>query len=133
VYGRRFRDLPALVPATGQLAASALLLAAPAALAAGSMIAFPSATASGAVVALALASTALAYLLYFRILARAGATNLLLVTFLIPVSATALGIVLLGERLAPRHWLGFALIGTGLAAIDGRLPTALLRAARVRA
>jgi drug/metabolite transporter (DMT)-like permease len=133
VYGRRLRDLPALVPATGQLAASALLLAAPAALAAGSMIAFPSATASGAVVALALASTALAYLLYFRILARAGATNLLLVTFLIPVSATALGIVLPGERLAPRHWLGFALIGTGLAAIDGRLPTALLRAARVRA
>lgn len=125
VYGRRFRDLPALVPATGQLAASAVLLAPAAGIAAMTMPAFPSATAAGAVLALALASTALAYLLYFRILARAGATNLLLVTFLIPASAITLGIVLLGERLALRHWLGLALIGLGLATIDGRLAAAI--------
>jgi drug/metabolite transporter (DMT)-like permease len=132
VYGRRFRDLPALVPATGQLAASAVLLAPAAGIAAMTMPGFPSATAASAVLALALASTALAYLLYFRILARAGATNLLLVTFLIPASAITLGIVLLGERLALRHWLGLALIGLGLAAIDGR-PAVALRAARGRA
>ena len=65
-------------------------------------------------------STALAYVLYFRILATAGATNLLLVTFLIPVSAILLGTLILGEVLLPRHVVGMALIGLGLAAIDGR-------------
>jgi len=66
-------------------------------------------------------STALAYVLYFRILATAGATNLLLVTFLIPVSAILLGSLVLGERLDPTHFAGMALIGAGLAGIDGRL------------
>ena len=73
-----------------------------------------------AILGLALPSTALAYLIYFRLLASAGATNLLLVTFLIPVSAIVLGASLLGERLEPRHFGGMALIGLGLAAIDGR-------------
>ncbi|MFH4242582.1 EamA family transporter, partial [Acinetobacter baumannii] len=81
---------------------------------------WPSGAAAASVAALALASTALGYLLYFRVLARAGATNLLLVTFLIPVSAILLGTTLLDERLAPRHFLGMALIGLGLVAIDGR-------------
>jgi drug/metabolite transporter (DMT)-like permease len=74
-----------------------------------------------AVVALALLSTALAYILYFRILATAGATNLLLVTFLIPVSAIMLGTVFLAERLTTGQIAGMALIALGLAAIDGRL------------
>jgi drug/metabolite transporter (DMT)-like permease len=80
----------------------------------------PSRAAVAAVVALAAVSTALAYVIYFRILARAGATNLLLVTFLIPVSAILLGVGLLGETLAPRHLAGMAAIALGLAAIDGR-------------
>jgi drug/metabolite transporter (DMT)-like permease len=62
---------------------------------------------------------------YFRILAAAGATNLLLVTLLIPVSAILLGTLVLGERLDARHFFGMALIGLALAAIDGR-PLALL-------
>ena len=66
-------------------------------------------------------STALGYLIYFRILAAAGATNLLLVTFLIPVSALILGIVVLGERPEPSAFAGLALIFAGLAAIDGRV------------
>ena len=69
---------------------------------------------------LAALSTALAYLLYFRLLATAGATNLLLVTFLIPISAITLGTLVLGEHLLPRQLLGMVLIGSGLAAIDGR-------------
>lgn len=80
----------------------------------------------GAILGLALLSTAIGYLIYFRILASAGATNLLLVTFLIPVSAIVLGVGLLGERLAASHFVGMALIGLGLAAIDGR-PLRLLR------
>jgi drug/metabolite transporter (DMT)-like permease len=74
-----------------------------------------------AIVGLATLSTALGYILYFRILATAGATNLLLVTFLIPVSAIVLGASVLGEALGPQQLGGMALIGAGLAAIDGRL------------
>ena len=77
-------------------------------------------TAWAALVALAALSTALGYLIYFRILARAGATNVLLVTFLIPVSAILLGTLLLGEQLAARHIVGMAAIALGLAVIDGR-------------
>jgi hypothetical protein len=63
----------------------------------------------------------MAYIIYFRILATAGATNVLLVTFLIPVSALLLGMTILGERPDLRHFIGMALIGFGLAAMDGRL------------
>ena len=124
VYGRRFRQLgvPPLLAATGQVTASTLVLA-PIALVVDQpwTLAAPSLVAWSAVIGLAALSTALAYALYFRILATAGATNLLLVTFLIPLSATGLGALFLGERLDPRHLLGLTLIGAGLAAIDGRL------------
>ena len=122
VYGRRFRHEPALRVAAGQLVASTLILA-PVALVIDRpwTLAPPSMTAVAALVALATFSTAIGYLLYFRILARAGATNLLLVTFLIPVSAILLGILVLGEQLEPRHLAGMAAIAVGLAAIDGRL------------
>ena len=82
-----------------------------------------------ALAGLALLSTALAYVLYFRILATAGATNLLLVTLLIPVPATLLGAAVLGEQLEPRQFAGMALIGLGLLLIDGRV-TGVLRAAK---
>ena len=89
----------------------------------------PSLAVSLALAGLALLSTALAYVLYFRILAAAGATNLLLVTLLIPVPATLLGAAFLGEQLEPRHFAGMALIGLGLVLIDGRIASAL-RAAK---
>ena len=73
-----------------------------------------------AILALALVCTSIAYLIYFRILATAGATNLLLVTFLVPVSAILLGSFVMGDRLEEKHVFGMALIGLGLAAIDGR-------------
>src|SRR5207302_7601551 len=88
VYGRGFRGEPAVRVASGQLVASSVVLA-PLALVVDRpwTIALPSASAWAALVALASLSTALGYLIYFRLLARAGATNVLLVTFLIPVSA----------------------------------------------
>ncbi|MGZ3507822.1 MAG: EamA family transporter [Vulcanimicrobiaceae bacterium] len=75
---------------------------------------------------LAVLSTAVAYVIYFRILATAGATNLLLVTLLIPVSASFLGVSMLGERFGAANAAGFALIALGLGAVDGRI-VALLR------
>ena len=68
-------------------------------------------------------------MIYFRILASAGATNLLLVTFLIPVSALALGGLFLGERPGWTAYAGLAPIFAGLAAIDGRLVARLIPAA----
>ncbi len=120
IYGRRFKALG--VQPLQAAALPIMLLVEPAWTA-------PSAVTWGAVVGLALLSTALAYVIYFHILAAAGATNLLLVTFLIPVTAILLGAVFLGERLELRQFAGMALIGLGLVAIDGRIWTRL-RAAK---
>ncbi|MBV8594074.1 MAG: EamA family transporter [Caulobacteraceae bacterium] len=60
-------------------------------------------------------------------LAGAGATNVQLVTLLVPATSVALGALVLGERLVARQFLGYALIAAGLAFIDGRLPRALAR------
>lgn len=72
-------------------------------------------------VGIGLLSTSLAYLLYFKILAAAGASNLLLVTMLIPVSAMLLGVSILGEEIQPGALAGLALIVAGLSVIDGRV------------
>jgi drug/metabolite transporter (DMT)-like permease len=133
VYGRRFKTMKIapIEAAAGQVTASTVLIL-PIMLAVEqpwTLPALPSPTVWVALGGLALLSTALAYVLYFRILAAAGATNLLLVTFLIPVTAILLGAAVLGERLAPRHFAGMALIGIGLAVIDGRIAR-LLRPAK---
>lgn len=127
IFGRRFRDVPPLVSAAGQVTATTVMMLPVVLLLEGAWpVPMLSLQTVGAMLGLALLSTALAYLIYFRILARAGATNLLLVTFLIPISAIVLGASLLGERLEPQHLGGMALIGLGLAGIDGR-PLQLLR------
>lgn len=125
IYGRRFKAMGVapLQAAAGQVTTTTLLIlpimliAEPPWLPTSS----PSFVTWSALAALALLSTSFAYVLYFRILAAAGATNLLLVTFLIPVTAILLGAGILGERLALRQLGGMALIGVGLAAIDGRI------------
>lgn len=122
MFGRRFRALPPLVTASGQLCGSTILMIPIAALVDQPWrLAMPGVLTWACVLGLATVSTAFAYFLYFRILATAGATNLMLVTFLIPVSALALGIFILGEALTWQQIAGMALIGLGLAAIDGRV------------
>ena len=124
VYGRRFKimGIAPLLTATGQVTASAVMLF-PIAMLVDKpwTMAIPGSPAWAAIIGSATLSTALGYVLYFRILSTAGATTLLLVTFLIPVSAILMGTFALGEQLDVRHFVGLALIGAGLAAIDGRL------------
>lgn len=124
IYGRRFKRMgvPALATATGQVSASAIMLL-PVVLVADQpwTLPMPHPTTWAAMLGIAALSTALAYVLYFRLLASAGATNLLLVTFLIPVSAVVLGSLVLGETLQAKHFVGMSCIGLGLAAIDGRI------------
>lgn len=124
VWARRFRAIgvsPTSV-ATGQLTAGAVLMA-PLALLADRPWQLPAMPLEGwaALLALALLCSAFGYILYFKLIDTAGATNALLVTLLVPPSAILLGGLMLGEVLAPRDFAGLALIGAGLAAIDGRL------------
>ena len=124
LWARRFKQLgisPFSVT-TGQLTAGALMMLPV------SMIvdrpwtnAFPPLSAWAAIGALALLCTALGYVLYFRLIEKAGATNALLVTLLVPPVAIVLGALFLSETLAPQDFAGLALIALGLAAIDGRL------------
>ena len=124
VFGRRFKSMKIepVITAAGQVTASSVLLV-PIAIFLDQPweLDIPSFNAIAAISNLAILSTAVAYILYFRILATAGATNLLLVTFLIPVSAILLGTLVLGESLELIHFIGMALIGIGLSALDGRL------------
>jgi drug/metabolite transporter (DMT)-like permease len=130
VFGRRFQRMGVapLVTATGQLTASTVVLL-PIALMFGQpwLIAAPSPGSIGALVGLAVISTAVAYFVYFKILASSGAVNLLLVTLLLPVTAVLLGYAFLGEILEQRHFGGMGLIALGLAAMDGR-PARYIRA-----
>jgi drug/metabolite transporter (DMT)-like permease len=123
IFGRRFRTMgiTPMATATGQLVASSILLVPLMLMIDGPWsLPPPSMRAVGALVAVATLSTALGYVLFFRLLATAGTTNVSLVTFLIPVSAIVLGILFLDETLQMRHIAGMAMIGIGLAAIDGR-------------
>ncbi len=131
VYGRRFKamGIPPLATAAGQVTASSAVLL-PVALLVDHpwALPLPSTGTVASMLGLALLSTAFAYTLFFRLLGRAGATNVGLVTFLIPVSAILLGVLVLGETLEPRHMAGMALIGAGLILIDGRLVARVARA-----
>ncbi|MFC4349092.1 DMT family transporter [Kordiimonas lipolytica] len=124
VAGRRFVGL-GLQPvqmAFGQVTMAAIMLV-PAVLVidAPYLLPLPEAKVWAALLSLSLLSTALAYLLYFRLIAEAGATSASLVTLTIPVVATTFGVLFLGERLEAGHAAGLVLIGVGLMVLDGRL------------
>ena len=122
IYARRFRQIPSIVLA-GVQAAIAAAMVLPVALIVEHpwRLPMPGARTWAALLGVGLLSTALAYAIYFRLLARVGATNTIIVTFLIPVSALVLGTLLLHEPLKARQLGGMACIFLGLAIIDGRL------------
>lgn len=124
IYGRRFgrMGVSPVQAATGQVVvATALLLPAMLLVDRPWTLPMPSAQIWIAVFVLGTVSTAVAYIIFFRILATAGATNIMLVTLLIPVSAILLGTLILHERLEAKHFVGMAFIAAGLAMIDGRI------------
>ena len=122
VWGRvALAGHPPLVNAFGMLVGSTVLMVPVVLLADGVPVLSVSSASWVALLGLATLSTALAYGLYFAILARAGAANLLLVTLLIPPFAVLMGAAFLGEALAPRAFAGFAVIALGFAVTDGRL------------
>ena len=124
VYARRFTrmNIDPVVAAAGQLLMSSfIMILLVFAFDAPSELMDSSTKVWTAVIVMAIFSTALAYILYFRLLATSGATNAILVTLLIPVTAILLGAIFLDERLQWLHFLGMAVIALGLSVIDGRL------------
>ena len=121
VWGRiALAGQPPLVNALGMVIGSTILMVPVTLFVEGPPELGVSAMSWGALFGLASLSTALAYVLYFAILARAGAANLLLVTLLIPPFAIALGAALLDEQITTAAWIGFAIIAIGFAVNDGR-------------
>ncbi|MBW8635737.1 DMT family transporter [Hoeflea sp. WL0058] len=121
-FAKSFRGVAPTIVATGQLSASSLIMIPLICIIDQPWtLAFPPIEVVGAVILLAVLSTSVAYILYFRIIADAGATNGSLVTLLVPPSAILLGVLFLGETLTIHAALGLALIAAGLLVIDGRL------------
>ena len=119
---RKLAGVPPVTSAAGQLLCSSIVMA----IIAGALdrpwtLPMPSLATWLSLIGLAAFSTALAYIVFFRIIARSGASNVMLVTLLIPVTAILLGWLVLGEPLAPREIVGALVIGSALIVIDGRI------------
>ncbi|MDZ4843869.1 MAG: DMT family transporter, partial [Hyphomicrobium aestuarii] len=121
LWGRRFREVPSLVTSTLQLGFSAAMLL-PVMLIAERpwTLPVPGAATIAALTGAAVLSTALAFVIFFKVMAEAGAINAMLVTLLVPVSAIALGTMVLDEPLTAQKLLGAAIITAGLVILDGR-------------
>ena len=129
-YGRKIiaKGIDTRVIATGQVTASSIIIVVITLIVEHPLeeLATASVASWSAMISLGLVSTALAYLIYFHLLSKVGATNLSLVTFLVPVSAIFLGIFILNERLKLEEVIGMTLIAFGLIYIDGRLPKKMI-------
>ncbi len=124
VYSRRFNDwgLSPLVVVTGQVSMATLILL-PITLIVDKPWEqlFIPLVAISAIMGLVIFSTVIAFILFFRLIASAGATNATLVTFLIPISAVLLGVSFLGEEFSGLQFIGMTLIGLGIIVMDGRI------------
>lgn len=122
LWGRRkFNGVAPLTSSTCQLICSSVAMAViAAAVDQPWQLPMPSATTWAALIGLAALSTSLAYVVFYQVLARSGATNVMLVTLLIPVTAILLGVLVLGELLSAREIVGALVIASALLVIDGR-------------
>jgi drug/metabolite transporter (DMT)-like permease len=115
-------DAPPIGTATFQMLASAVMMTVVAAVVDRPwQLPMPGLATWLAVLGLAALSTALAYIVFFQIMQRSGATNVMLVTLLIPVTAILLGYLLLGEKISAQEIVGALVIGSALLLIDGRV------------
>lgn len=131
VWGKRFlSSYPPIMNAFGMLVGSTIIMIPVAIFMEGMPVMSLSMGVWASLIGLAILSTAVAYLLYFKILVRAGSANLMLVTLLIPPIAVTLSVVFLGEKLGFAALIGFGIIALGLAITDGRLLNRLRQRSR---
>lgn len=126
----KLSDQEPLISAAGMLTGSALVAVPLAWVVEGPLPMDMAPRTRAAIAYYAIIATACAYLLYYRILAAAGAGNLLLVTLMIPPVAILLGAWARDEALAPNAYLGFGFLALGLLILDGRLGHAALKLVR---
>ncbi|MCA9913005.1 MAG: DMT family transporter, partial [Anaerolineae bacterium] len=119
VYGRQFKGTPPAVSAAGMLAGATILTLPLAALEQPWTLS-PSLQSLGAILGLSFLSTALAFIIWFQLIFRAGASNTSMVTFLIPITALTLGILFLHEEIVATSIIGLMTILGGLAVAQNR-------------
>ncbi|WP_316976648.1 DMT family transporter [Shumkonia mesophila] len=127
LFWRRFPTIPPPVAACGMQLASSLMCLPLAAYHDGARFLHLSAGGVASLLGIGVLCSAFGFILYFQVLRTAGAVNVLLVTLLIPVSASLLGALFLGEAITAVEIAGMAVIGLGLLVVDGRLPALLHR------
>lgn len=123
--GRTMRGLPPLQVSLGQLGIATLLVA-PFGLA-QLPSAVPETKVVLAVIALGALGSGIAYLLYFAIIASAGASRAILVTYLVPGFALVYGAVFLDETITTTSLAGLAFVLAGTALATGLVRTSSLR------
>jgi drug/metabolite transporter (DMT)-like permease len=127
---RYLGDSPPLATATFQLlASSAMMIVVAGVVERPWQLPVPGATTWAAMIGFGALSTALAYIVFFQIVRRSGASNVMLVTLLIPVTAILLGYLVLGEHISFREIAGALVIGSALLLIDGRVSGLITRLA----
>ncbi len=119
-YARRFKDVDSTVTASASLTGAALV-SIPAALLFTGMPVITRIETWGALFGIGVFSTSFSFLLVYWLLPKVGATNLSLNTFITPISAILLGVLVLHERFQAVHIVGIVVIFLGLVFIDGRL------------
>jgi len=132
LWGRRhLAGVPPLKSATCQLISSSIIMiVVVSAIDQPWTLSMPSQSVLFSLAALAVFGTAFAYIVFFQILVRAGASNVMLVTLLIPITAMLLGNLFLGEEIKAKEIIGAIVIGLGLMFIDGRAVNWLTRLGR---
>ncbi len=119
-YARRFKAVDSTVVASSSLSAAAIIMVPIALLFSGAPVITRPET-WGALLGIGVFSTSFSFLLVYWLLPKVGATNLSLNTFITPISAILLGVLVLNESLLPAHIAGIIVIFIGLVFIDGRL------------
>ena len=119
-YARRFKDIDSAAVATCSLTAAALF-SVPIALFFSGIPVITKLETWGALIGIASFSTSFSFLLVYWLLPRVGATNISLNTFITPISAILLGVLVLHERFEAAHVAGILVIFVGLVFMDGRL------------
>lgn len=119
-YARRFRAVDSATVASVSLSGAAVLMIPVALLFSGVPVVTRPET-WGALLGIGVFSTSFSFLLVYWLLPRVGATNLSLNTFITPISAIVLGVLVLDEGFAPVQIVGIGVIFLGLLVIDGRL------------
>lgn len=126
LFGRNFKGLDPIMPACGSLICGAVILIPFSLIIDRPWTLAPSATSIQALLALSVFSTALAFILYFRLIDRIGTVGTTSVAYLRVPTGVAIGVLFLGERLSPTAWVGLALVILGVFAmtLPGRKPKA---------